>query len=356
VAAFVAESGPGLLEPGEQLLGASGVDGQALQKRAHPTAGPGPAGRLRRVGPPRPGLKPSQGLGERLRGVGRVIGEELGEEVGARAALCPLVAVDPVDQAGRSCGDDRWKLSAARPESPPPIARESARWSAGRTAVGRRTPTSPAPSSTPRSSGSRRPRGGRSAGRTPGTWSASSRTSISTRRRSAATSPSPTTRSAGCCAATASDGTGCVRPRPLRNPGCPRDHGHLAMLDSSYGYLRRFTPQVLAAIGFAGSPTAGPLLEAVEILRGLNATGARKVPDGAPTAFVPTRWRGYLGHRRRGRRRHRLPALLGTDRAAGVARRAALRRRVRAGLTALRDDQQRGDRHRRQHAGPGTAD
>ncbi len=91
------------------------------------------------------------------------------------------------------------------------------------------------------------------------------------------------------------------------------------MLESSYGYLRQFTPQVLAAIGFAGGPTAAPLLEAVEILRGLNATGARKVPDGAPTAFVPTRWRGYLGHRRRRRRRHRVSPLLGAHGAAGVA-------------------------------------
>ncbi|MEV0697969.1 hypothetical protein AB0I53_08625 [Saccharopolyspora sp. NPDC050389] len=47
----------------------------------------------------------------------------------------------------------------------------------------------------------------------------------------------------------------------------PRDHGHLAALDGSYGYLRQFTPQ--DAVGFAG---ATELLEAVEILRDLNAT------------------------------------------------------------------------------------
>jgi hypothetical protein len=32
----------------------------------------------------------------------------------------------------------------------------------------------------------------------------------------------------------------------------------------------------------------------VDILRELNATGARGVPDNAPTGFVPTKWRGYL--------------------------------------------------------------
>lgn len=77
-------------------------------------------------------------------------------------------------------------------------------------------------------------------------------------------------------------------------PRLPRDHGHLAALDDSYGYLRQFTPQVLAAVSFAGGTAATGLLEAVEILRGLNATGARRVPADAPTGFVPARWRGYL--------------------------------------------------------------
>ena len=33
---------------------------------------------------------------------------------------------------------------------------------------------------------------------------------------------------------------------------------------------------------------------AVAVLRELYATGARKVPAGAPAGFVPTRWAGYL--------------------------------------------------------------
>ncbi|MFI6180339.1 Tn3 family transposase [Nonomuraea sp. NPDC051191] len=77
-------------------------------------------------------------------------------------------------------------------------------------------------------------------------------------------------------------------------PALPRDHGHLAVLDGSYGYLRQFTPQVLEAVPFAGGTAAADLLRAVEILRELNATGARKVPAVAPVSFVPARWRGYL--------------------------------------------------------------
>lgn len=77
-------------------------------------------------------------------------------------------------------------------------------------------------------------------------------------------------------------------------PPLPRDHGHLASLDGSYGYLRQFTPQVLDAVTFAGGTATADLLKAVDILRELNATGARKVPDDAPSGFVPARWRGYL--------------------------------------------------------------
>jgi len=83
-----------------------------------------------------------------------------------------------------------------------------------------------------------------------------------------------------------------VLAEPATSP-LPRDHGHLAQLASSYGYLRP-TSQVLEAITFAGGPAAAELLEAVAVLRSLNATGARSVPAEAPNGFVPARWRGYL--------------------------------------------------------------
>ena len=74
----------------------------------------------------------------------------------------------------------------------------------------------------------------------------------------------------------------------------PRDHGQLRALDTSYSYLRQFAAQVLDVLEFAGGPAATPLLEAVDVLRGLNTTGARAVPTSAPTSFVPARWQGYL--------------------------------------------------------------
>jgi hypothetical protein len=79
-----------------------------------------------------------------------------------------------------------------------------------------------------------------------------------------------------------------------RRERLPRDHGHLALMDASMSYLRQFVPDVLAAVGFAGGPGMDDLLQAVAVLARLHATGARKVPDGAPDSFVPARWAGYL--------------------------------------------------------------
>ncbi|WP_308188379.1 Tn3 family transposase [Nocardia australiensis] len=93
------------------------------------------------------------------------------------------------------------------------------------------------------------------------------------------------------------EGIGWERLRAAKaqaRPRLPRDHGHLAALDSSYSYLRKFTPAVLSAVRFAGGTAATELLIAVDMLRELNATGRRKVFDDAPTGFVPTKWRGYL--------------------------------------------------------------
>jgi hypothetical protein len=74
----------------------------------------------------------------------------------------------------------------------------------------------------------------------------------------------------------------------------PRGHGHLALIDASYGYLRQFTPEMLRVLSFAGGLSATELLDAVDVLGGFDATGTRSVPVDAPTRFVPARWRGYL--------------------------------------------------------------
>ena len=72
------------------------------------------------------------------------------------------------------------------------------------------------------------------------------------------------------------------------------DRGHLGALEDRYAYLRSFVPAVIAALPLAGGPAARSLIQAVEVVRDLNVTGRRRVPDDAPADFVPARWQGYL--------------------------------------------------------------
>lgn len=74
----------------------------------------------------------------------------------------------------------------------------------------------------------------------------------------------------------------------------PRDHGHLELINASFSYLREFVPHVIAAVEFVAAAQAGDVVAAVGVLRELYARGGRRVPEGAPTGFVPARWRGYL--------------------------------------------------------------
>lgn len=62
------------------------------------------------------------------------------------------------------------------------------------------------------------------------------------------------------------------------------------VLDNRFPYVREFTPLVLETLEF-GSPRAdNELLEALAILRRMNAEQRRKVPEEAPIGFIPKRW------------------------------------------------------------------
>jgi hypothetical protein len=70
-----------------------------------------------------------------------------------------------------------------------------------------------------------------------------------------------------------------------------------------YSYLRQFTPTLLDHLTVDLEPTGSPaLLEALAILRDLNATGRRALPD-LPIACIPRRLRPFVGiHGTRNRR------------------------------------------------------
>jgi hypothetical protein len=74
----------------------------------------------------------------------------------------------------------------------------------------------------------------------------------------------------------------------------PGEFDALAFITNSYSVLRRYAPQFMDAFEFRSSPVTEELMKAVELLRELNKTGARKLPDDAPRGFIRPRWERHV--------------------------------------------------------------
>lgn len=70
----------------------------------------------------------------------------------------------------------------------------------------------------------------------------------------------------------------------------PEDFDFLPRLGESYATLRRYAPEFLEALQFRAAPTAEGLLEAINVLRAMNAGNVRKLPADAPNGFIRKRW------------------------------------------------------------------
>lgn len=68
------------------------------------------------------------------------------------------------------------------------------------------------------------------------------------------------------------------------------DFDFLPRIGEGYATLRRYAPAFLDMLQLRAAPSAQSVLDAIEVLRGMNATGARKVPPNAPTGFIKKRW------------------------------------------------------------------
>jgi len=68
------------------------------------------------------------------------------------------------------------------------------------------------------------------------------------------------------------------------------DFDFLPRIGDSYGTLRRYVPEFLDILKLRAAPAAKDVLNAVDVLRCLNADNARKVPADAPTGFIKARW------------------------------------------------------------------
>ncbi len=70
----------------------------------------------------------------------------------------------------------------------------------------------------------------------------------------------------------------------------PEDFDFLSRIGEHYTTLRRYAPPLLDVLKLRAAPAAKGLLDAIEVLRGMNANNARKVPPDAPTGFIKPRW------------------------------------------------------------------
>ena len=70
----------------------------------------------------------------------------------------------------------------------------------------------------------------------------------------------------------------------------PEDFDFLHRIGESYATLRRYAAEFLDVLKLRAAPAAKGLLDAIEVLRTMNADSARKVPADAPTEFIKKRW------------------------------------------------------------------
>jgi len=74
----------------------------------------------------------------------------------------------------------------------------------------------------------------------------------------------------------------------------PADYDYLDLLQKRFYSLRKYTPTLLRVLEFHSTKANEPLLQAVEIIREMNESGKRKVPDDSPVDFISKRWKKHL--------------------------------------------------------------
>ncbi len=70
----------------------------------------------------------------------------------------------------------------------------------------------------------------------------------------------------------------------------PAGFDFLHRISENYNTLRRYAPEFLGVLKLRAAPAAKAVLDAIEVLRGMNADNARKPPADAPIEFVKPRW------------------------------------------------------------------
>ena len=74
----------------------------------------------------------------------------------------------------------------------------------------------------------------------------------------------------------------------------PEDYDYLDLLHKRYSFLRRYTPKLLKVLEFKSIKSNEPILESIKIIKSLNESGKRKVPDNSPVDFISKRWKNHI--------------------------------------------------------------
>lgn len=74
----------------------------------------------------------------------------------------------------------------------------------------------------------------------------------------------------------------------------PADFDYLELLDNRYSQLRRYTPKLLEVFELKATRASLPVLKALEIIKELNISGRRNVPESADISFVKPRWSKHV--------------------------------------------------------------
>ena len=110
----------------------------------------------------------------------------------------------------------------------------------------------------------------------------------------------------------------------------PEDYDYLDLLHRRYSFLRRYTPKLLKVLEFKSTKLDEPILESIEIIKSLNESGKRKVPDNSPVDFISKRWKNHIFEKDRSINRHYYEMAVLTE----------LRDRVKAGDISISGSKQ----------------
>jgi TnpA family transposase len=69
---------------------------------------------------------------------------------------------------------------------------------------------------------------------------------------------------------------------------------YLDEMKTRYGWLRQYTPKMLETLNLQAAPGSASLLKAIDLIKELNRSGKRSVPETAPLDFVTARWEKYI--------------------------------------------------------------